>query len=432
MIRNIALWGYGYYGKDVELSILKLHTDEFRITAIFDIHFEELNQSAPRHNILDPSKIGEYYRAGLFDAVKITVYDEDQNALISAQLKLLGIPEIDEEMAMSNRILFREPDYFPQGQVDFCWQEREGYRFSVLRNMRMSFVRNSDTIFIFDRDGFILSSIWKNQHFSEGPYLRMFIPPETEEAVFLPGEWCFLGRVWTTNYWHFTYECMDQIWLLEKAGYSGRYILPKQKFVTELTALLGVEPERIFWREDFDHGMVYQFETLVNTELLLDKRRNSAPVLLEMAGDILRHLEPGERRYPRRIFVKRIGTRRLILYKETEKLLKDLGFETIVPEDLTAAEQILYFNRADIVISPHGANSTNSLYMRPGTAFIETFPFNFVNACCLDTSYYGRLNYLQVIEPHGEAGGPKDMFRDYRIYPPLLEMIIRDAIRLTS
>ena len=70
--------------------------------------------------------------------------------------------------------------------------------------------------------------------------------------------------------------------------------------------------------------------------------------------------------------------------------------------------------------------------MRPGTVFIETFPYNYVNACCVDTSYCGRLDYLQVIESRGVAGGSGDMYRDYIIDPHLLEMIIRNAIQLTD
>ena len=432
MIKNLALWGYGYHGKDVESAILGSHSDKFRITAIFDARFEELDPITPGHEILDPARILEYYQEGLFDAVMITVYDKDQKARIAIRLDDMGIPVEDNDEALSNDHLFRDADCFPQGQVDFSWQEREGYSFNVLRDMRMAFFRNSDFVFIFDRDGYILSSGWLSDHFRGEPYLKMYTPPKTEETIYMPGEWCFLGKIWTANYWHFTYECMDQMWLLEKSGYTGRYILAKRKFSQELTALLGVDPERISWREDFDHEAVYQFETLVCTELLHNDRRRSAPVLLEMAGDILSRIQTGERRYPRRIFVKRIGSRRLMLDKRSESLLEDLGFETIVPEELPVTEQIVYFHNADIVLSPHGANSTNSLYMRPGTVFIETFPYNFVNPSCLETSYCGKLHYLQVIEPHGAAGGSRDPYRDYSIYPHLLELVIRDAIQLAE
>ena len=302
------------------------HTDKYRITAIFDVRFEELNPIMPEHNILDPSKIEDYYKKGLFDAVKITVYNRKQKERITIRLNAMGIPVDDDDEVLSNSSLFRDADYFHQGQADFSWQEREGYRFNVLRNMRMAFARRTEAILIFDQDGYILSSGFLPGHFRITPYMRMFVPPKAEKTVFLPGEWCFLGKIWSSNYWHFTFESLDQVWLLEKSGYAGRYILLKCKFAAELTALLGIDQERISWREDFDIETVYQFETLVCTELIQNDRTKSAPVLVEMARDIMSRIQSEERDFPRRVFVKRIGSRKLILSQKTEALLEELGF----------------------------------------------------------------------------------------------------------
>ena len=432
MVKKIALWGYGYHGKDVESAINQSHLDRFQIAAIFDVRFDELNRDNPELNILNPAKIKDYYQQGLFDAVMVTVYSQEQKNVVDALLTFLNVPTLDYDEELNNRSLFRPAEFFPQGRVSFSWQERKGYGFHALRDMRMSFVRKNGIAFLFDENKRFLSSCWRKYHFGAAPYLKIFFPPETKKPVLLSGEWCFLAKVWSPNYWHFTYESLDQIWLLEKCGYTGRYILPKEPFVPELTSLLGVAPERIAWREDFNRDETYQFETLVCTELLKDDRRNSAVVLVEMANYILNRLQPGERQYPSRVFIKRIGKRKLILDEETEELLDQLGFETIVPEELSVSDQILYFNRADIVFSPHGANSTNSLYMRPGAAFIETFPFNYVNPCCIETSYRSRLRYLPVFEPYGPADGSADLARDYKINPQLLEMTIRNAIALTE
>ena len=435
MAQNIALWGYGFNGKDTEAAIVRLYSDQLRITAIFDSRFGELQRSEYGTPVRDPAEIGDCYRQGLFDSVMITVHDREQKSAISSLLAVHGIPVYEEAEEVSNRSLFRTPDHFPRGRAGFSWQGQAGYGFHVLRDMRMAFVRSSYTAFLFGENGCILSSQWLNQHFwDDVPYLTLFVPPVEKETVFLPGEWCFLAKVWSANYWHFTYESMDQMWLLEKSGYTGRYILPKTSYSPELIALLGIDPERISWREDFDRDTVYQFETLVCTELLRDDRRKSAPVLLEMSEHILSRLPPVEREYPRRVFVRRIGTRKLLLDEKSEALLDKLGFETIVPEDLSVLEQILYFNRADIVFSPHGANSTNSLYMRPGTAFIEAFPYGYVNPCCIETSYRSGLYYLPVVEPQDRSRpiGQNAPFRDYKLPPQLLEMTVLNAVRLTE
>lgn len=431
MAKKIALWGYGCHGKDVE-ALFRAHSDWPEITAVFDLRFDEINRGAPKRVVLNPARVEEYCRQGLFDAVMITVCDQTLKDSIAALLASLNVPTFECEEELSNRFLFRPPEYFPQGRVDFSWQERDGYGFHALRDMRMAFSRLNGFELLFDGDGRILSSVWKEWNFQVLPSLKMIVPPESQDSVFLPGEWCFLAKPWAANYWHFVNENLDQALLLEKSGYTGRYILPKERFVEEFTALLGVAPERIVWLESFDRSAVYQFETLVCTELLNDNRQKSAPVALEMAEYFLNRLEPCDRVFPRRIFVERIGVRKLLLDEEIKTLLDRYGFETIVPENLSVADQIRYFNRADVVLSPHGANSTNSLFMRPGSVFIETFPKNYVNPCCTETLALSGVHYLPVFEPYGYEGYLPDIHRDYRVNPRFLEMALRTATALTE
>ncbi|KGJ03802.1 hypothetical protein IT41_12755 [Paracoccus halophilus] len=57
-----------------------------------------------------------------------------------------------------------------------------------------------------------------------------------------------------------------------------------------------------------------------------------------------------------------------------QALLEELtarGFETVVFEHLTPAEQIAAMQAADIVIAPHGAGLVNMVYARPDTLVIE-------------------------------------------------------------
>ena len=299
--------------------------------------------------------------------------------------------------------------------------------------MRMAFAPIEGwTPFICGEDGRLLSSLWVDYLFREYPLLRMITAPAAEDAVFLPGEWCFLSKMYASNYWHFTYEVLDQVFLLEKSGYAGRYILPRTPFAADLTALLGVDPGRIAWKEDFDPARVYRFENLVCTELLRDDRKRSAPVLLEAASRMLEALPGSDRPSPGRIFIRRTGTRRLLLPERSEAMLERCGFRTVVPDGLPAAEQIRLFSRARIVLSPHGANSANSLYMRPGSVIMETFPKAYANACCLETAYLGGVYYLPVPETHGRLGRLPDPYADYRIDPHLLEMSVRAAVALAE
>ncbi len=49
------------------------------------------------------------------------------------------------------------------------------------------------------------------------------------------------------------------------------------------------------------------------------------------------------------------------------------GYTVIVPEEYSVREQMDLFHNADIILCPHGANSTNFIYMREGAVFAEIF-----------------------------------------------------------
>ena len=150
-----------------------------------------------------------------------------------------------------------------------------------------------------------------------------------------------------------------------------------------------------------------------------------------MTGVLLASLlrETPDREYHSRVFVRRIGRRKLL---GAEELLRKYGFTPIVPEELSVREQMLYFHHADIVLCPHGANSTNSLYMRPGSVFIETFGKNWVYPSCIPTLFLGGVHYLPVVEWPIQSVDQTNGSVDYSIQPPLLEMAIQNAITITE
>ena len=58
MRQRIALWGYGYYGHDVECAIRHYLSDRYEVTAIFDKKYYEINRRGNEGAvILDPSGI---------------------------------------------------------------------------------------------------------------------------------------------------------------------------------------------------------------------------------------------------------------------------------------------------------------------------------------------------------------------------------------
>ena len=77
----------------------------------------------------------------------------------------------------------------------------------------------------------------------------------------------------------------------------------------------------------------------------------------------------------RRLLVARKGpTRRIQNLDEVQAFLSRYDFETVYLEGMSMPEQILLFQSARFVISPHGAALANLLFCEPGTKVIELIP----------------------------------------------------------
>ena len=101
--------------------------------------------------------------------------------------------------------------------------------------------------------------------------------------------------------------------------------------------------------------------------------------------------------------------RRIINEDEITPVLKRFGFETVVAEELSFAEQVRIFSRARYLVSNHGAGLTNMLFMRDGGSVLElrhqTDCINncyFTLAAALDFNYFYQTCPAQnsIADPH--------------------------------
>jgi glycosyltransferase involved in cell wall biosynthesis len=77
----------------------------------------------------------------------------------------------------------------------------------------------------------------------------------------------------------------------------------------------------------------------------------------------------------RRLLVARkVPTRMIHNLRQVRSLLSKLGFETVYLEGMSIMDQIVLFQNAEFVISPHGAGLSNLLFCDPGTKVIELMP----------------------------------------------------------
>lgn len=422
---KIALWGYGYYGHDIEAAVRDSWSEDYEITAVFDRNYQKMNSdpSAGRQ-IKDPDSVSDCYRHGLFDKVFISVYSKEERALIKAFLDMKNVPTLD---VVSFNVL-KEGENCAQAET-VMETEQPGYTIFTFRDQYLFFVPRCPYPIIYDTDHAVNKAFWRDSQIKQEVFPRFFKPSYSEPEHVLHGEYCFLSTIDSKNYWHFTYELLDKVWIMKKNGFSGRFILPKTSFSDELMQLIGVQEEQIIWAEELRKDSLWRIEKLIYPYLKNDDRSYASPVLMEVADSITGAFEWEDKNYPERVYIQRVGGRKLI---GCDELLKEYGFVTVVPDGLSVKEQIRYFMNAKIVFSPHGANTANALYMRPGSVLIESFPVIWLNPCCTREVLDRGVYYLPIFEHKDMVAEGVNYQSDYSVQPEMIEAAMTNAIKLTQ
>jgi len=109
----------------------------------------------------------------------------------------------------------------------------------------------------------------------------------------------------------------------------------------------------------------------------------------------LRQSVPKQSSEGRKIYVARTDSPRRRLRNEDALLdvMRDRGFEIVVPGALTLTEQIRVFREASLVVGPHGAGLTNIVFCEPGTIVYELVPDHYPNVCFTNLALICRLRY---------------------------------------
>ena len=196
------------------------------------------------------------------------------------------------------------------------------------------------------------------------------------------------------NYWHFTFHCLDKVINLEESGFDGKYLIFDDFYIKELMKLIGISEDRLF---PVHRNEVYKISKLY---VIDDYFKTDYTALQKVKEKILSNIDLSDiEKYPKRLFVRRTKPYTRLIKNESEviELLSKYGFDVIFPDDYSVEEQIKYFYAANIVVTPHGANSTNSLYMREHTRFIECFGNYYITPCMLDIIQANKMFYNMLV-----------------------------------
>ena len=105
------------------------------------------------------------------------------------------------------------------------------------------------------------------------------------------------------------------------------------------------------------------------------------------------------------ILIKRNNKRIVKNHDELEKICKTfcqkLNLQLYIHDDInlpTLKKQMEIFNKAKIVIGPHGAGAVNLLASKPGTHFLEFLPEaqNLINTCYIQLANHINVNYYGI------------------------------------
>ncbi|MEV7529354.1 glycosyltransferase family 61 protein [Agrococcus sediminis] len=210
----------------------------------------------------------------------------------------------------------------------------------------------------------------------------------TNEVTLDPRRLWILGANYAPgNYWHWHAQVLPAI-LHSLDTVSADRRSSVSVLTGALTAwqrdglrAIGLPPEHIV---EVQGGRSLRLDRLLYSDLLSSRqafgknqaREDTAKLLLAAARGAP-SLEPH-----RRLYVSRRDSARRPLLNERELSdgLGRLGFAPVQNSLLTLVEQVRMFSAAEAVVAPHGAGSTNVLYMRSGAAFVELQQASHVNA----------------------------------------------------
>ena len=407
-------------------SLTSYCSEEYEVIRVYDAAYRRLKNTEGKLSlkIHNPEELLEDYKNGLFEKVLVCMYYVSKKP--KQFLREHSIPELH----LGNAEDLYPLSSFEQGNKPFEIG-REGYNFYVIKNLygAMANYESVEMLYLFDDEGRVVK---EHRDHLDPEYFELFEYPfvfkhSKAEKVFLEGQYCILTKKHSNNYWHYTYSNLELVWLLEKAGFQGKYVVPDMEYGSELLRLLDVPQGRIISLRTFEHNRIYVFEEVfyvVAVKPFGEDLVHASPVLLEAVEYIKKKL-PIDPSLPKKLYVKRIGKRKLL---DADKVLAEYGFTTMIPEEYSVLEQMTFFYNADLIFCVHGANSTNCLYMRKGTVFVEVFSSYWMNRCNLYATVTKGINYLPVSTLETVRDNYDGVIRDFTLPEILLRSTIQNAI----
>jgi len=206
----------------------------------------------------------------------------------------------------------------------------------------------------------------------------------------IDGTVAFLSVQWGEGFYHWMYDVLPGIHLIQKSGIAldsidyfvfNSYYLPYQK---QTLQKLGIPDSKIIESRYQPH---IQAKKVIVPAPNFKRNITTTEWICHFLRETFLSPEANNISPSRRIYISRekANYRHLVNQDELLQELDSLGFEQVILENLSFLKQVELMATASVVISPHGAGLSNLVFCQPGTKIIELFTSDYVP------------NYYQVI-----------------------------------
>ncbi|MFI4874725.1 MAG: glycosyltransferase family 61 protein, partial [Blastopirellula sp. JB062] len=207
---------------------------------------------------------------------------------------------------------------------------------------------------LYDQDGVVLESLGGGALASvfDAGRPRRYLPRPRKVS----GNLLVMARgVAQRNYYHWTFDMLSQLRLIEQAGITVDYVAaPKRhSFAADSLRLLGFKRSQIIPVGHYTHLRADQL-IVPSVACYYPHPAGVAYLHKQMDSQRWSHTRT-EKRLKLYIARRRLSSRHIVNEAELFASLKPLGFQRVYLENLSLQKQIQLFQQADAVVGPHGA-----------------------------------------------------------------------------
>jgi hypothetical protein len=187
----------------------------------------------------------------------------------------------------------------------------------------------------------------------------------------LSGNIYSLLSLWAPEFYHWFHDVLPRLEMaLPHIPADTRFLINSSPKAWQLDSLLafGIGSDRLEIQPPGAHTRV---ERLWFATPLGHSSLGSGLVIRRIASRLRRHFDNNEsvRKSDRRLYISRAKAafRRVVNENEITCLLKERGFENVLGEELSLADQVRLFAAATAILGGHGAGLTNLIYCTPNS-----------------------------------------------------------------